>query len=69
LKLVIEEARDRKSSKNGQNEENTQKPSHHNGEHHPMTPIDKFEANLQNFRRRLDPVVPRWKASCHDGSP
>ncbi|KAK2395941.1 hypothetical protein QL285_057629 [Trifolium repens] len=24
---------------------------------------------MQNFRNKSDPIVPRWKASCHDGSP
>jgi hypothetical protein len=72
LKLLVKKARVKKSSKKGKNEENTQIPSSHDGEHRPTMPGDKFEVNLHNFEARstsyratMGHIVPRWTPVKH----
>jgi hypothetical protein len=61
LKLLLEDQAKslRNYTKKDKNEEKLYKPSSHDGKHRPTMPNYKFDANLQNFRRRSDRIVPQ----------
>jgi hypothetical protein len=59
LKLLVEKARVRKSSKKDITEEDTQMPTYNDGKHRPIMPRRKFEANLENFGKIYDPIKQR----------
>jgi hypothetical protein len=47
---------------------NTQKPLYYDGMHRTTIPGHKFQANMHNFGKRSECILPRWNTSYYDGS-